>query len=56
MDPESDLCKGCFRTLDEIARWSRMTDEEREKVFLVLEERKRNEKSNIPEIPVPPLS
>jgi predicted Fe-S protein YdhL (DUF1289 family) len=56
MDPESDLCKGCFRTLDEIARWSRMTDDEREKVFLVLEERKRNEKSNISEIPVPPLS
>ncbi|MDD2886080.1 MAG: DUF1289 domain-containing protein [Dechloromonas sp.] len=22
MDPANDLCRGCFRTLDEIARWS----------------------------------
>ncbi|WP_182871233.1 DUF1289 domain-containing protein [Stieleria mannarensis] len=25
----SQTCLGCFRTLDEIARWSLMTDEER---------------------------
>jgi predicted Fe-S protein YdhL (DUF1289 family) len=56
MDPASDLCRGCFRTLDEIARWASMSDEEREKIFLLLEERRRNEKSDIPEIPVPPLS
>jgi len=56
MDPESELCKGCFRTLDEIARWGAMTDEERDRVFLLLEERRRDEKSDIPEIPVPPLS
>lgn len=29
VDGESGLCLGCFRTLPEIARWSRFTDEER---------------------------
>ncbi len=26
MDPASGLCRGCFRTLDEIAGWSRLDD------------------------------
>lgn len=26
MDPASALCEGCLRTLDEIARWSGMSD------------------------------
>lgn len=26
MEPASGLCAGCFRTLDEIARWSRIDD------------------------------
>lgn len=26
MDPASGLCRGCFRTLDEIARWTRIDD------------------------------
>ena len=29
MDPASGLCRGCFRTLDEIARWARIDDAER---------------------------
>ena len=41
MNPDTDLCRGCFRTLDEIARWGSMTDEERERILLLLEERKR---------------
>jgi predicted Fe-S protein YdhL (DUF1289 family) len=28
MDPSRDLCAGCWRTLDEIARWSEMSEEE----------------------------
>jgi predicted Fe-S protein YdhL (DUF1289 family) len=52
MDPESDLCRGCFRTLDEIVRWSRMSDEEREQIMADLPRRS----SNVPKIPVPPLS
>jgi hypothetical protein len=41
MNPDTDLCRGCFRTLDEIARWGSMTEEEREGILLLLEERKR---------------
>jgi predicted Fe-S protein YdhL (DUF1289 family) len=41
MDPDSDLCRGCLRTLDEIARWGTMTDEERERILSLLEERKK---------------
>jgi predicted Fe-S protein YdhL (DUF1289 family) len=26
MDPASGLCRGCLRTLDEIAAWSRLDD------------------------------
>jgi predicted Fe-S protein YdhL (DUF1289 family) len=36
MDPQSGLCRGCLRTLDEIARWGAMSDAEREAVMLEL--------------------
>ena len=36
VDGASGLCLGCFRTLPEIATWSRMSDEERAKVMDVL--------------------
>jgi predicted Fe-S protein YdhL (DUF1289 family) len=29
MDPDSGLCEGCFRTLDEIALWARIDDDRR---------------------------
>jgi predicted Fe-S protein YdhL (DUF1289 family) len=29
IDPGSDLCIGCYRTLDEIAEWGSMPAEER---------------------------
>jgi uncharacterized protein len=29
MDPERDVCMGCARTLDEIARWGLMSEEQR---------------------------
>ncbi len=32
LDPASGLCIGCGRTLDEITRWTRMSDAERERV------------------------
>jgi len=52
MDPARGLCLGCRRTLDEIARWSAMSDAERERILAVLEARK----SNIAEAAVPPLA
>lgn len=36
MNPERRVCAGCYRTLDEIARWSEMSDAERERVLAEL--------------------
>jgi predicted Fe-S protein YdhL (DUF1289 family) len=47
MDPQRGLCLGCARTLDEIARWSSMTDEERERV---LRELKHRNSGSVPEL------
>lgn len=30
---DDNVCTGCQRTIDEIARWSRMTDEEKRAVW-----------------------
>ena len=54
MDPVRGVCIGCCRTLDEIARWGRMTDAERDAVMEALSERKKT--LDVPEIAVPPLS
>jgi predicted Fe-S protein YdhL (DUF1289 family) len=32
-DADLGVCQGCFRTLDEVARWLDMTWEEREQVM-----------------------
>ncbi len=37
--PEERLCVGCFRTIEEIATWSRMTSEERRAIMADLPER-----------------
>ena len=36
LDPASDLCNGCGRTLDEIARWYGMSNEERRRIMAEL--------------------
>ena len=41
VDGASGLCLGCFRTLPEIAGWSRLSDAERERVMRELPERER---------------
>ena len=33
MDLAKDLCAGCYRTLEEIARWRDMSDAQREAVL-----------------------
>ena len=38
-DPESGLCRGCGRTLDEIGGWFSMTDDQRREVMAKLSER-----------------
>ncbi len=37
--PEARLCIGCHRTLDEIAQWSKMSDENRTRVKAELQGR-----------------
>ena len=52
MDPERGLCLGCARTLDEIARWGAMSDEERARIMAALPARQ----SDVAKIAVPPLA
>jgi predicted Fe-S protein YdhL (DUF1289 family) len=33
MDPEAGLCLGCARTLEEIAGWSRASDEDKRRIL-----------------------
>jgi hypothetical protein len=54
MDPRRAVCLGCARTLEEIARWSAMSDAERDKVLGELPARRKA--LDIPEVPVPPLA
>lgn len=37
--PEARICTGCYRTLDEIAQWSRMTPDARRAVMEELPDR-----------------
>ncbi|MEE2716422.1 MAG: DUF1289 domain-containing protein [SAR324 cluster bacterium] len=39
MAPEGTHCLGCLRTLEEIGRWSAMSDEERRAVMAQLPQR-----------------
>ena len=52
MDPQRGLCLGCARTLDEIARWASLTDQQRERILAELARRK----SDVAKIAVPPLA
>ena len=38
--PEMRLCVGCYRTIDEIASWSRLSDPERREIMEKLPDRK----------------
>ena len=40
MDPEDRYCLGCQRTLQEITRWTHMTDAERDAVMAQLPARR----------------
>jgi predicted Fe-S protein YdhL (DUF1289 family) len=40
MSPRTGLCEGCLRTIDEIAAWSRMSDDEKRTVWQLLDERR----------------
>jgi hypothetical protein len=54
MDPARGVCIGCCRSLDEIARWGGMSEEERTAIMEQLQARRKT--LDVPEIAVPPLA
>lgn len=40
MDADNGLCIGCFRTIDEITRWSRIDDEQRADILTAVARRR----------------
>lgn len=48
MDPDSGLCSGCFRTLDEIANWSRLDATARLSVLEAVNIRQRSQQTSPP--------
>lgn len=39
MDPRTEMCVGCWRSLEEIGSWSRMSDEARRQVWQRIQQR-----------------
>jgi predicted Fe-S protein YdhL (DUF1289 family) len=39
IDPVTELCEGCFRSRDEIARWRRMEKDDKREVWEAIEQR-----------------
>ena len=54
MDPQRGVCLGCCRTLDEIAHWSSMNEDDQVKVMKDLPARRK--RLDVPEVTVPPLA
>ncbi|MBD8874980.1 DUF1289 domain-containing protein [Roseibium polysiphoniae] len=50
IDRTNGLCLGCYRTLDEIAGWGRMSDAEREVILLGLEGRRATRPESLAEM------
>jgi uncharacterized protein len=47
LDPQSRLCTGCGRTLDEIARWGSMDESERRRIMTSLPQRLEKAKQTV---------
>ncbi|MBC7414000.1 MAG: DUF1289 domain-containing protein [Herminiimonas sp.] len=41
MDPDSRLCQGCSRTIDEIIGWSAAGHERKRAIWIAIQERRR---------------
>lgn len=48
MDPETGLCGGCFRTLEEIGKWMIYSEEERKEIRTKILERKAELGNSVP--------
>ncbi len=50
VDPKVGLCVGCFRNMEELARWTKYSDAERDSVIIALPGREktyRNSKNSL---------
>lgn len=45
MDYAANICRGCYRTLDEIAAWGYANEDEKQRILNNTEERKRHVKA-----------
>ena len=45
LDSATEFCEGCFRTLDEIAAWSRLDDESKRAVWHLIAQRLEQKKA-----------
>jgi predicted Fe-S protein YdhL (DUF1289 family) len=52
MNAESGLCEGCFRSLDEIARWGSRSDAEKRDILARVSERRSALKPGAASTPV----
>ncbi|HUC68257.1 MAG TPA: DUF1289 domain-containing protein [Stellaceae bacterium] len=41
LDPASGYCRGCFRTIDEIAQWPALAAEEKRRILTAVTARRR---------------
>lgn len=48
IDPKTMLCSGCGRTLDEIQRWLKMPDTDRQHTLDLIAKRKKGDKYHNP--------
>jgi predicted Fe-S protein YdhL (DUF1289 family) len=46
MDADHGICVGCFRTLDEIAQWSRADDGRKQAILVAVEKRRAEHDPN----------
>ena len=46
LDARTGLCRGCYRTLDEISAWSRADEAQRQKIVTISAQRQRQDKSS----------
>lgn len=42
MDPETDLCQGCQRSIDEIIDWSGASETSKRAIWIAIAERRRS--------------
>jgi len=48
IDLSKEVCAGCYRTLEEIARWRNMTDVERKVVLAAVDRRRAKLAEDLP--------